>query len=400
VSSKRKFTDRFLQSIAPAPPGKRLTYWDSSESGLALRVSDKSSSFVLIRRMPKNPNPTARKLGSYPSMTLAQARVKAKAWNAEIDKGDDPAVKAAEEALPQQLQDANTFASVFAVYAQERLGRLRTGKEVQRSIGRDVLPILGKKPIASIRRQDVKQLLQGLAPIAGNRLLTHLKTFFKWCVTEEVITASPISVFPPLAKEVERDHVLNDDEIRAIWLACNELGTFGQCVQFMLLTGQRRNEVGRMTWNEIDHAERLWVLPAARTKANRKHAVPLSDLAMSVLNECPELNQYVFPSSRGVAGPISGWTHGKAALDKKSGVVGWRLHDLRRTCATNLEQGRVDFTVIQKILNHSVHGVTARYARYEYAVEKRAALDRWAARLAAIVGGGEDNVVPIRRGLS
>jgi hypothetical protein len=139
VTMKLKLTDRFLQSIKPAPAGKRLTFWDASVDGFAIRISDKSSptnvgSFMLIRRMPKNSNPTARKIGSYPAMSLAAARATAKEWNETVDEGIDPKAKAAEAASEQKRQDADTFASVFEVYAEERLGRLRTGAQVRNAI--------------------------------------------------------------------------------------------------------------------------------------------------------------------------------------------------------------------------------------------------------------------------
>jgi integrase len=405
VKMKSKLTDRFLQSIKAAPTGKRITYWDTSVDGFAIRVSDKSSpsnvgSFMLIRRMPKNPNPTARKIGSYPAMTLAAARTTAKEWNTEIDEGVDPAVKAAEEAREQKRQDADTFESVFETYAKERLGRLRTGAQIQRAIAHYVLPVLGSRPISDIRRADVKALVVHIhqtAPIASNRVLSYLKTFFVWCVEEEHLEVSPTAVMRPLANEVKRDRVLDDDEIKAVWLACGALGAFGHVVRLMLVTGQRRGEVGGMLWAEIDRSKRLWTLPKERTKAARAHEVPLSDLAMSVIDECPEMNKFVFPHARGSAAPVSGWSRAKAALDRKSGVADWHLHDLRHTCATNLARLRVDRIVISKILNHAEGGVTSRYDRHDRADLKRAALNRWGAKLVAIIEGGEDNVISIRR---
>jgi hypothetical protein len=176
-----KFTDLFLRSIKPAPPGKRIAYWDT-QTGFGIRVSDKScpdniGSFVLVRRMPGNPNPTARKIGSYPAMKLADARAIGKEWK---ESRVDPKVKEAEEGLVKKQQEANTFSTVFATYARERLDRLRTGKEVRRSIALYALPVLGEEPITSISRKQVKELIvdvHNFAPVAANRLLSHLKAF-------------------------------------------------------------------------------------------------------------------------------------------------------------------------------------------------------------------------------
>jgi integrase len=410
MPAKRDFTDRFLKSVKPAPAGKRIIHWDAQVPGFGLRVSDKSrpddvGAFVLVTRLPGSSNPTARRIGAYPALSLAQARQVAREWRDDISKGVDPKVKEAEKLREEARRRADTFAAAFAVYAEEKLRRLRTGAEAVRTIERHAMDVWGQRPISEIRRADVKELIRNIhkfAPVAGTRLLSLLKTFFAWAAEEELLEASPAAAVKPLADEVKRDRVLTDAEIRAVWHACGDLGAFGRAFRFMLVTGQRRSEVGGMTWSEIDRDKRLWALPKERAKAGRKHEIPLSGLAMSILDDCPELNQYVFSTGRsmpsGAASPVSGWSKAKANLDEKAKVGDWHVHDLRRTCTTNLAKLGVDRVVISKLLNHAEGGVTSIYDRYARDDEKRAAMDRWAARLVAIVGGGEDNVVPIRRG--
>jgi integrase len=410
MAPKRDFTDRFLKSVKPAPAGKRIIHWDAQVPGFGLRVSDKSrpddlGAFVLVTRLPGSSNPTARRIGAYPALSLAQARQIAREWREDIRQGVDPKMKEAERLREEAQRRADTFAAAFEAYASERLARLRTGARVQSAIERYAMPKWGQRPISGLRRADVKDLIRNVhkdAPIAANRLLSYLKTFFAWAAEEELVEASPAAVVKPLADEVKRDRVLSDAEIRAVWEACGDLGAFGRAFRFMLVTGQRRSEVGGMTWVEIDRDKRLWTLPKERAKAGRKHEIPLSGLAMSILDDCPELNQYVFSTGRsttsGAASPVSGWSKAKAALDKKTDVVDWHMHDLRRTCATNLAKLGTDRIVISKLLNHAEGGVTSIYDRHTRDDEKRAAMDRWAARLMAIVDGGDDNVVSFRRG--
>jgi integrase len=217
-------------------------------------------------------NPTARRIGTYPAMTLAQARQVARDWRDDISKGVDPKVKEAERLREEARRRADTFAAAFAVYAEEKLGRLRTGAEVQSAIERYAMPKWGQRPISGLRRADVKELIRNVhkdAPIGANRLLSYLKTFFAWAAEEELIEASPAAVVKPLADEVKRDRVLSDAEIRAVWEACGALGVFGRAFKFMLVTGQRRSEVGGMTWVEIDHDKRLWTLPRERASRSR-----------------------------------------------------------------------------------------------------------------------------------
>ncbi len=196
------------------------------------------------------------------------------------------------------------------------------------------------------------------------------------------------------------------------------MGAFGRAFKFMLVTGQRRSEVGAASWAEIDTNEALWTLGKARTKARRLHAVPLSELALSIVRESPQFGNFVFASGRsGVArdgegrGPValSGWGKAKERLDElmlkhaqalavadggkePEEIEEFRLHDLRRTTATHMARLGVDRLVISKVLNHAEAGVTKRYDRHRYDAEKRTALDRWSAHLQGIVdrtGGGK-----------
>jgi len=249
------------------------------------------------------------------------------------------------------------------------------------------------------------------SPISANRLLAYLKTFFAWALENELVDDSPAASIkrPTAEKDRQRDRVLADFEIRAIWRACGEVGAFGRAFRFMLATGQRRSEVGAMTWGEIDRKGASWTLGRTRTKAKRSHEVPLSDLALSILADCPRIGDFVFASGRcgkdlaPVA--LAGWGKAKRRLDELALADGgeepeeikeWRLHDLRRSCATHMARLGVDRVVIAKVLNHAESEVTAIYDRHRYDGEKRLALERWGQRLQAIVDGGDGgNVVSL-----
>jgi integrase len=434
MAAKRDFTDRFLKSIKPAEPGKRLIIYDAQVPGFGIRVTERSredskGSFVLVARFPGSDNPVPRRIGDYPALSLAKARQIAREWREDLRQGIDPKAKEAERRRQEQRRRADTFAAVFGAYADERLSTLRTGADVKRAIEAHVVTQWGERPLTDIRRADVNELVRELrkgAPIRANRVLAYLKTFFGWCVDQDLIEASPAAAVKRPSKEVKRDRVLTDAEIRAIWEACGELGAFGRAFRFMLATGQRRSEVGEMTWREIDRSNQLWTLSRERTKADRAHEVPLSSLALSIIDDCPRLGEYVFSTGRSAraqtggaasARPISGWSKAKAALDKlaltKANAIAierceeaptkfsdWHLHDLRRTAATHMAKLGADRVVIGKVLNHAEQEVTAIYDRHRYDAEKRRALEAWAQRLHEIVGASEEvKIVPMRRPL-
>jgi integrase len=110
----------------------------------------------------------------------------------------------------------------------------------------------------------------------GRIELSHLGKFGRWLEDQDIVEASPFANVKRPTKEIQLDRVLSNVEIRAIWEACGELGAFGRAFRFMLVSGQRRTEVGAMAWAELDRKQALWNLPRGRTKADRAHEVPLS----------------------------------------------------------------------------------------------------------------------------
>ncbi|MEJ0094843.1 MAG: tyrosine-type recombinase/integrase [Methylocella sp.] len=418
MTAKRDFTDRFLKAIKPAETGKRLIVYDAQVPGFGIRITDRSSeesrgAFVLVARFPGSPNPTPRRIGDYPAMSLAKAREIARRWREDIQEGVDPKVKEAERLRQEARRRADTFSSAFAVFADDHLSTLRTGDFVKKVVEKRAYPHWAERPISEIKRADVNELIRSFrkeAPIGANRLLAYLKTFFSWAVDQELIEASPAAAVKRPAKENKRDRVLTETEIRAIWQACSEIGVFGRAFKLMLLTGQRRAEVGGMTWTEIDRKQKLWTLGRERTKADRAHEVPLSELALAIIDESPRIGAFVLSTGRTAATPVSGWSKAKRKLDRLaiekvtaaqetdgSPIIGeWHLHDLRRTCATYLAKLGADRIVISKILNHAEGGVTGVYDRHRYDHEKRRALELWSERLAAIVDPKETtNVVTL-----
>ena len=189
----------------------------------------------------------------------------------------------------------------------------------------------------------------------------------------------------------------------------------------MLATGQRRTEIGGMPWSEIDRKKMVWTLPRERTKADRAHEIPLSALAVSIIEAGPRYGEFVFSTGRSASAkvptprPIAGWGKAKANLDRlalrKANIISieregkelskfpeWHLHDLRRTAATYMAKLGVDRVVIAKVLNHAENEVTAVYDRHRYDQEKRDALQLWADRLESIVASdSSSNVIPIKR---
>ena len=259
-------------------------------------------------------------------------------------------------------------------------------------------------PAAYLDRAAVVRVLDDLAkddkaPMAG-ATARYGSALFGWAIRRGTVSINPFERVP-IAPPARRDRILADDEIRLVWAATEGPGAFNAIVRALLLTGQRREEISGQTWAEIDHDVSRWTLPASRSKNGKPHFIPLSAQMQTLLRAQPrfERSDLVFPGERGV---FSGWSKSKARLDRRSGVSGWTLHDVRRTVATGLQRLGVRLEVTEAVLNHvsgSRAGVVGIYQRHNWADEKRAALDAWGAHVMALVDGRapQANVIPLQR---
>lgn len=281
--------------------------------------------------------------------------------------------------------------------AAERLARVRLGGDP--SAEREAVYYMQKAwsplhrtPVDVVTRAQVAarlgEIAKGSGPHTANRARTTLSSFYTWLIAEGVAEANPVVGTRKPIREERRQRVLKPEEIRAILKALPE-GDFGRIVRLLLLTAQRRDEVAEMAWAEIDLAAGVWSMPRQRTKNGLPHDVPLSRPALAIMAGAPRIEGRDLVFGSGVGG-FQGFTRAKAALDKASGVSDWRLHDLRRTAATDMGDLGVLPHVVEAVLNH-ISGTKAGVAGvYNYALynpEKRAALDLLAAHLTGLDPG-------------
>jgi integrase len=183
-------------------------------------------------------------------------------------------------------------------------------------------------------------------------------------------------------------------ELKAIWCAL-ENNTYGAIIRLLVLTGQRAGEIARLRWAEVGESE--IILPAARTKNNRAHIVPLSSAAREILTaHWREGRAFVF--GRGDSG-FSNWSKSKSQLDASTRLPHWTPHDIRRAVATGMANLGVQPHVIESVLNH-VSGfkacVAGIYNRSQYEIEKRLALSLWAEHVLSLVKGCESKIVALK----
>jgi len=220
---------------------------------------------------------------------------------------------------------------------------------------------------------------------------------FRWAAGRGIIEFNPAADLPKPGSETKRDRVLSDAELGAVWRGAGELGwPFGTAIKLFILTGIRREEIGRLQWSEINADTAAINLQGARTKNAQPHVIPLSTDVSSLLIDAPRIGVFTTNGKT----PVSGWSRAKDRLDKIAKIDAWRLHDLRRTVATGLQKLGVGLQVVESILGHvsgSRAGVVGIYQRHTCDAEKRAALEAWGTHVMALVEGREaGKVVPMR----
>ncbi|WP_210210329.1 tyrosine-type recombinase/integrase [Altericroceibacterium spongiae] len=404
-------TTKGVEAIKP-DPAKRIEIPNPALSGLYLVVQPSGAkSWALRYRF--GGKPAKLTLGKWPMMGVADARTAATEALEAVEHGRNPAVakKAAKadqrEAIATERDKVKTLVAQFD---KRHLSGLKRGREVRRALDVHVVAAWGERDIGDITKRDVIDLLDGIADsgrkVTANRVRAYLGKFLNWAVERDIISMNPAMGVKAVAKEVSRDRVLSDDEIRLLWLAGDNLGfPWGPFAKTLLLTGQRLNEVAQMPRAEIDGD--LWSLPPDRTKNGRAHDVPLSTSALEVVAALPKTSaSYVF-STNGTS-PLQGFSKGNKHIRDKMAEIAteeagepveiehWTWHDLRRTCATGLARMGIPVRVTEACLNHvsgTAAGIVSVYQRHDYADEKRQALEAWARFVTELVEGKPDNVV-------
>src|SRR5262249_39360961 len=232
-------------------------------------------------------------------------------------------------------------------------------------------------PLAEIDRRTIAltlaQVEQQSGPVSRNRVRSSLSAFFTFAIKEGLLDgANPTSGTGKAIENGGRDRVLTQTELTAILGALDD-GPFSEIIRVLVLTGQRRSEVGGLKWREIDFERNLITLPPERCKNGRRHELPISSQVRAVLERQTRRNEWVFGSK------FTGWASAKAKLDKRlDGVAKWTIHDIRRSAATMMaDRLNVLPHVIEAVLNHqsgSKAGVSGIYNRARYQDQMKEAL--------------------------
>lgn len=431
-----KLTERAV-SAARAGAGGRAELWDSQVPGLALRVSGRGHKAWTFRYRVPDGRQRRLTLGPYPALSLADARGKALGVASSVSSGGDPVEEkraAGAKALAERIKTFDDLATAYFTACEEGAwaprGRRKAASTLAEERGlyrRHIKDQLGAERPQEITRQACKQAFAAIArkaAVQGAKARALTRQIFNYAIAEERVEANPVLGTPAPAASAAKERVLTEPELIALWAALDgaeplfvtDKGkrrrayvgpAMRRALSVALLTLQRRSEVIEMELKEIDLDQGAWTIPAERAKNRRAHFVPLAPAVVALLRPAVAAardsgSALVFPSLRDPNKSMTppSLTYAADQVFAALGIEGASLHDYRRTGATFMSGERLGVApyVVSRVLNHTDSGggslTTSRhYNLHGYVVEKRRALEAWAAFVA---GAGADNVVQMR----
>jgi integrase len=391
-----KFVEGYADQLQVPAGAKDVQVFDAELPGFGIRkfASGRATYFVKYQVGTRQRRLT---LGVVVRGDLKAMRLRASEILFKARAGVD--IIAEKEKTKREAAQVVTLGELVPLYLKRRVGELREKSyiEAERYLTKTWRPLHGL-PIKDVTRQVIVKLIDEMEhKVAADRARAALSAFFSWAIESSYAEQSPMLHIKARAGSTAREQVLSEAELVEVWRACGDGDDFGTIVRLLILTGQRRDEIGGLEWREIGVEKREISLPGRRTKNGRPHLVPLAAAALGLLGrvEPREGRQHVFgDGSEG----FSGFAYSKINLDQRiaarrggTPLPAWQLRDLRRSFATHVaELGFAAPHVVEATLNHisgSKAGVAGVYNKAAYLAERREALDKWAAYIVGQVDG-------------
>jgi integrase len=279
----------------------------------------------------------------------------------------------------ERVRPAETFGAEVERYLTNKRSSLkaRSITEIQRHLLVYAKP-LHRLRLTEIDRRTIALRLGEIENESGaasrNRFRSSLSAFFAWAIREGLTDLNPVSGTGKANEGNGRDRVLTETELSTLLRALGK-DDFSDIIRLLILTAQRREEIGGLRWSEIDWDRGLIVLSPDRTKNKRLHELPMSTQIRSMLDRRRGNGEWVWGRR------FNAWSKSKEILDRRLNGMAWRLHDLRRSAATHMAELGVLPHIVEAVLNHvSGHksGVAGIYNRARYQGDMKAALQTWA----------------------
>ena len=385
MGRRRTLTDEQIAKLAPRPSA----YADPELVGHYVRVrTNGRASYCVVTRDP-NGKQVWQTTGGTDLYTVDEAREMAREVIKAIKTGGNRG-------------GVETFDAVANEWIKRHVEKngLISGDNIKKYLNRILIPAWSGREFASIKRSDVAKLLDDVEDkngvIAGDFVLSIIRGVCNWYAMRNDNYSSPVvrGMRRANPKARARSRILDDDELRTLWAAAEANGAFGAFIRVALLTGQRREKVLGMRWEDIK--DREWIIPTDKREKSTAGSLVLPQAALDIIYAQPRFasNPHVFAGQGG--GPIGGLGRRKLAFEEQAGLPGnWTIHDLRRTARSLMARAGVRPDIAERVLGHVIKGVEGIYDRHAYTEEKAHALTALAGLIERIVNPPADNVVSL-----
>ena len=404
-------THRSVEAMKPESAPYRVP--DFRCAGLAVRVAANGvKTFDLAFRI-KGGRSVRTSLGKFSDIGLDAARDRANELTKAARAGVD--LLSAEKTAAADRASRLTLAELIEKYCTKQVrGKLRSAREIENRLKRALAPKMDT-PAEEIKRRDLRDLFDEAADAGFQREAEKRRqtvgAMFRWALSQDYLSADPTAGLKAYDAGTPRDRVLSDEEVRRLWTWL-DAETIPQAhidaLKVQLAIGARCGEVAGMMAEEVDLKEWVWTLPAGRSKNGRERITPLVGVAREIVERRLPKTGPVFASETGT--PLTA-SHVGQALNKRQErlpIDHFTTHDLRRTFATELDSMGVSIELIAAIVGHDsavnrqAKTLVRHYLRTDKLKQKRAALEAWSRRLAAVVAGEEhaaehENVAALKR---
>lgn len=355
-------TDLSVKALKPSD--NYVTYWSDTTPGFGIRVGKKSRTWSVMRGRARE----RVTIGRYPAVSLSDARREALRLLAEEASGPRPATKTFRDARGEFL-------------AEHYRGTTSRWPHLVRLMLEKHFKTVEHKLLGDVTDEDISRALGKLAHTPSQQLHVYraARTFFTWTTRppRRYLSHSPMEGYPPPGKDRKGTRILSDDELRAVWQACDKGSRL--VLRLLILWGTRNEETCTIarSWR----AAGVLTIPGASTKNGRDHGIPLLPLATGILDGRPEAGDHYFPGRHGDDVPLSAGSLNriKAEVEAETGTSGWTLRDIRRTFRSNMARLKVPRDVCEALINHAPPILNEIYDRYDRLKEKRDALKKYEA---------------------
>ena len=367
MAAGQKLTKRLIESLQPASAGDKFV-WDTEVIGFGIRVKPSGVRSFLIRYRPPGGGYDRKvTFGQYPSLAVDDARNRARELYAQKASGRDPSMER------KQARAAATLNELAAYYlgphSQTKGNRKTTLDEYRRSLNKHLLPKFGNRKLDQFTKADMSSLIHGLVatPTSANRLKAVVSGMYGVAINLGWIEVNPCKGVVVYREQGRERYLTTAEQVAVVaYLGAHKNQCAADVVRLLMLTGARRGEVLKATWDMFDLNRKVWIKPSHHTKQNRGHVVGLPAAAIQIIErrfvKLGETSVYVFPRRSDPDKPIVGIKNFWARLQLDLGLAGLRIHDLRHTSASILISAGHSLAEVGGVLGHTQSRTTERYA--------------------------------------